>query len=85
MLTPSSAIYSYIVRELAPTDHEPDEAPITIVCEPLGAPGGVSPRGTLSIRLKVGTSLEEASAIARTLQAKVKGLCQLEASGDASA
>jgi hypothetical protein len=39
MLKPSSAIYDYIARELAPTEHEPDEAPIAIVCEPLGLPG----------------------------------------------
>lgn len=82
MLIPNSAVYDYIVRELAPTEHEPDEAPITIVCEPLAGSGGTSARGTLSMRLKAGTTPEEARAIASTLQAKVKGLCQLEASGD---
>ncbi len=80
MLIPSSAIYDYIVRELAPTEHEPDEAPITIVCEPLGVGNGAGTRGTLSMRLKAGTTLEEARAIARTLQARVKGLCHLEES-----
>jgi hypothetical protein len=85
MLKPNSAIYDYIVRELAPTEHEPDEAPVTIVCKPLSVPGGTSVRGTMSMRLKAGTTPEEARAIASTLQAKVKGLCLLEVSGDGAA
>lgn len=76
---PYSTIYQYIVRELAPTEHEPDEAAIAIVCEPLGVPDGSSARGAMSIRLKVGTTPEEAQAIASTLQSRVKGLCHLEA------
>jgi hypothetical protein len=86
MSKPYSAIYQYIVRELAPTEHEPDEAPITIVCEPLTVAGGSSVRrGKMSMRLKAGTTPEEAQAIASTLRAKVKGLCHLEASDDAAA
>ena len=85
MSNPSSAIYDYVVRELAPTEHAPDEAPITIVCEPLGVTGGASARGTMTMRLKAGTTPEEARAIASTLQARVKGLCHLEASGDGAA
>jgi len=82
MPTPSSSIYDYIVRELAPTEHEPDEAPITIVCEPLSVPGRKGTRSTISMRLKAGTTPEEARAIADTLQARVKRLCHLEVSGD---
>lgn len=85
MSIPSSAIYDYIVRELAPNEHEPDEAPISIGCEPLAAPGGASALGTLSMRLKAGTTAEEARTIASTLQARVKGLCHLEASSDEDA
>lgn len=85
MSIPSSAIYDYIVRELAPTEHEPDEAPITIVCEPLSGAEGSGPRGKISMRLKAGTTPEEARDIASSLQAKAKGLCQLEASGDGAA
>jgi len=85
MPKPVSALYAYIVRELAPTDHEPDEAPINIVCEPLSVPGGAVAQGTITMRLKAGTTPEEARAIASTLQAKVKGLCQLEARGDEAA
>jgi len=82
MQKPNSAIYDYIVRELAPTEHEPDEAPINIVCEPLGLSGGVNARGTISMRLKVGTTPQEARAIASMLQAKVRGLCHLETSSE---
>ena len=82
MLKPTTAIYDYIVRELAPTDHEPDEAPITIVCEPLEVTGRSSARGTISMRLKAGTTPEEARVIASTLQARVKGLCHLQGSSD---
>lgn len=82
MLKPSSAIYAYTVREMAQTDHEPDEAPINIVCEPLDLHGGSTTRGVITMRLKLGTTPEEARAIASTLQAKVKGLCHLEASGN---
>lgn len=78
MPKPNSAIYNYLVRELAPTEYEPDEAPITIVCEPLSVPDGASTRGTMSMRLKAGTTPEEARAIASALQARVKGLCHLE-------
>lgn len=85
MPTPTSAVYAYIVRELAPTDHEPDEAPIAIVCEPLGMPDGSRARSRISLRLKAGTTPEEARAIASMLQTKVKGLCQLEASGGEAA
>lgn len=85
-MSPSnSAIYDYIVRELAPTEHEPDEAPITIVCEPLSVQDGSTARSKISMRLKAGTTPEEARAIANTLQARVKGLCHLDASGDEAA
>jgi len=50
MSKPNSAIYDYIVRERVPTDHEPDEAPITIVCEPLRVPVGASPGGSIAMR-----------------------------------
>lgn len=82
MPIPSSAIYNYIVRELAPTQHESDEAPFTIVCEPLGVPDGSSVRNAMSLRLKAGTTSDEAHAIASTLQAKVKGLCRLEGTSE---
>ena len=85
MMKPSSAIYDYIVRELAPTEHEADEAAIAIVCEPLSLAGGSSPRGRISMRLKAGTTPEEARVIASTLQARVKGLYHLEASDDEAA
>ncbi len=74
----NSDVYDYIVRELAPTDHWPDEAPVTIVCEPLAVPGGQRARGTITMRLKAGTTPDEARAIASTLQTSVKGLCHLE-------
>ena len=73
MPIPSSAIYDYIVRELAATEHEPDEAPITIVCEPLAGAGGASARGTLSMRLKAGTTPEEARAIAACCRSGSRG------------
>jgi len=82
MSNSSSAIYDYIVRELAPNEHDPDEAPITIVCEPLSMLDGAPARGSISMRLMAGTTPDEARAIASTLQARVKGLCHLEASSD---
>jgi len=85
MPKPSSATYDYIIRELAPTEHEPDEAPITVVCQQLGVPTGASSDGTITMRLKAGTTPEEARAIASTLQAKIKGLCHVEAPGNEAA
>lgn len=82
MSQPSTAIYDYIVRELAPAEHEPDEAPITIDCEPLSLLDGSPVRGRISMRLMAGTTPEEARGIASVLKARVKGLCHLEASGD---
>lgn len=84
MSSSNSAIYDYIVRELAPNDHGADEAPITIDCEPLSPLDGSTPAGKISMRLMAGTTPEEARAIASTLKARVKGLCHREAStGDA--
>ena len=60
----------------------PDEAPISIVCEPLSAPDAAGTRSIITMRLKAGTTPQEARAIASTLQAKVKGLCHLETSGN---
>ena len=80
MPQPNTAIYDYIVRELAPADHEPDEAPITIVCEPISLLDGSSARGRVALRLMAGTTPEQAQGIASLLQARVKGLCHLEAS-----
>ena len=80
-----SAVYHYIVRELSPGEQAPDEAPITIVCEPLGRPDGSTGHATMSMRLKAGTTPEQARAIASTLQASVKGLCQLQATDATSA
>lgn len=75
MLKASSAIYDYIVRELAPTEHESDEAPMVIDCKPQSVPEGTGVGGTMCMRLKAGTTAEEARTIASMLQAKVKGLC----------
>ena len=82
MPIPNSAVHDEIVRDLALTEHEPHEAPITIVCEPLAGSRGTSAHGTLSMRLKAGTTPEEVRAITSTLQARVKGLCYPEASDD---
>jgi hypothetical protein len=51
MTLPLSAVYSYIVRDLAPGEDEPDEAPLTIVCEPLDVPAGASTHGTIILHL----------------------------------
>lgn len=82
MTQPLSAVYQYIVRELEPTEHALDEAPVSIVCEPVKVPGSPSAHGRITMHLGAGTTLEEAQAIASTLQAKVKGLFHLKASAD---
>lgn len=85
MTTPISATYSFTARERTSTDRKQVDAPLRIVCEPFGKPVGKRAIGTLSIRLNVRTNLEKASVSASTPQANVKGLSQLEASGDAFA
>ncbi|MFL1492103.1 hypothetical protein [Pseudomonas antarctica] len=82
MTPPLSAVYQYIVRELAPNEHAPDEAPVSIVCEPLNATASPPAQGRIILHLEKGTTLEEAQAIAKTLQTKVKGLFHLKASQD---
>jgi hypothetical protein len=82
MSKPSSAIYDCIVRALPPTEHAPDEAPITIVCEPLANGEGPGAHGPISMRLNAGTTAEEARVIASTLQARIKRLCHLEVAGE---
>lgn len=85
MPMPSSATCNDIALELAPSEHGPDEAPITIFCEPLGVPGGAGARGAMAMRLRAGTTPEVARSMASTRQARVKGLCHLEAMGDDAA
>jgi len=53
------------------------------VCGPLDVPGGPNARGSLTLRLKAGTTLAEARTIASTPQTRVKDLCPLAASGSA--
>ncbi|WP_171017158.1 MULTISPECIES: hypothetical protein [unclassified Pseudomonas] len=61
-----------------------DEAPVSIVCEPVKVPGSPSTHGRITMHLEAGTTLEEEQAIAKTLQTKVKGLFHLKASEDES-
>ncbi|MGR3890020.1 hypothetical protein [Pseudomonas sp. 1152_12] len=82
MTQPLSAVYQYIVRELAPTEHAPDEAPVSIICQPLHATASSPAQGRITLHLERGTTLEEAQAIAKTLQTKVKGMFHLKASED---
>jgi hypothetical protein len=70
----NSAVYDYVVRELALTEQEPDETPLTIVCEPNEAGSGAS----IAMRLTASTSHAQALAIASTLQARVRRLCHLQ-------
>ncbi|WP_339079301.1 hypothetical protein [Pseudomonas sp. TMP9] len=71
MNQPYSDVYRYIVKELTPTAHKPDEVSLSIVCEPVNAPGHQS---TVTLHLEPGTTMAEAQEIADTLQSKVKGL-----------
>ena len=77
MKTSYSDIYRYIVRELAPSPREPDNVPLTIICEPLDE-GEDSPHHTVILHLVAGTSMAEAQAMADALQAKVKTVCHIE-------
>jgi hypothetical protein len=71
--------YKFIVNELAqPQD---DEAPVGIVCEPLSSQPGVADCGAISMRLKQGTTADEAREIASYLQARVRGFCHIEGAG----
>jgi hypothetical protein len=72
------ANYRFLVKELA--QPEEGEAPVGIVCEPLSSKPGVADCGAISMRLKPGTTVEEAREIASYLQAKVRGLCHIEGS-----
>jgi hypothetical protein len=74
MNQPYSDVYRYIVRELAPTAHKPDELPLSIVCEPLSVPGKANTGRKITLHLQAGTTAAEAQSIADTLQAKVKEL-----------
>ncbi len=82
MTQPLSDVYRYIVKELAPSAHKPDEPSLTIVCEPLGVPGKSSKSGTLTLHLQDGTTPAEAQVIAHTLQSKVKAVCHVQAPTD---
>ena len=74
-----SDIYRYIVKELAPSAHEPEAVQLIIVCEPLNPSGEASTDGAITLHLQAGTTLAEAQAIANTLQHKVKVVCRLQA------
>jgi hypothetical protein len=82
MTQPLSDVYRYIVKELAPSEHKPDEPALSIVCEPLSVPGETSNSGTITLHLQDGTTPAEAQAMANTLQRKVKALCHVQAAVD---
>ncbi len=79
MTQPLSDVYRYIVKELAPSAHKPDEPALSIVCEPIKVPGEPNTSNTITLHLHDGTTQAEAQAIASTLQAKVKALCHVQA------
>lgn len=79
MTQPHSDVYRYIVKELKPSAHKPDEASLSIVCEPVNAPGHQS---TVTLHLEAGTTLAEAQEIAATLHSKVKGLFHTQVKKD---
>ncbi|WP_146187789.1 hypothetical protein [Limnohabitans sp. T6-5] len=81
----NAAIYDDIVRELAPTVNEPDEATITIVCKLLNRLDGSAARGSISMSPLASTPPEEARAIASTGQARDKRLSHLQTWGDEAA
>lgn len=82
MTQPLSDVYRYIVKELAPGVHHPDELALSIVCEPISVAGEPSAGGNITQHLQDGTTPAEAQAIASSLQAKVKALCQVHAKVD---
>ncbi len=51
---PSSAVYGYIVRELASTEHASEEILTAIARQLLSVPAGTTVRGTKVVRLKGG-------------------------------
>jgi hypothetical protein len=78
MTQPQSAVYRYIVKELAPTAQQPNETPLSIVCEPISVAGAPSHHGTVTLHLDAGTTPAEAEQIANTLQTKVKALFHVQ-------
>ena len=79
MTQPLSGVYRYIVKELAPSAHKPEEPALSIVCEPINVAGEPSASGTITLHLHDGTTQAEAQEMASTLQAKVKALCHVQA------
>jgi hypothetical protein len=68
-----------IIRDLARTEHKPEEAPINIACELLCRLEPSPASDSLCMRSLAGNPFEEARAIASTAQARVKGLSPLQA------
>jgi len=68
MTQPLSDVYRYIVKELAPSAHKPDEPALSIVCEPISVSGEPSASGNITLHLPDGTTPAEAQAIASSLQ-----------------
>lgn len=68
-----------IIRELAPTEYKPDEAPITIACELHSGLDGSPAHGGISVRLLASTTPEVARVIASTVLARVNGLSHQQA------
>jgi hypothetical protein len=79
MTQPLSDVYRYIVKELAPSAHKPEEPALSIVCEPINVAGEPSASGTITLHLHDGTTQAEAQEMASILQAKVKALCHVQA------
>lgn len=78
MSTGTLAEYRFSVADAPAGAHVGSDVPATIVCEPLTDDPHAANCGAFAVRLKPGTSVAEAHAIARYLQAHVKGFCHLE-------
>lgn len=76
MSTDPTAEYRFSVKE--PLADAENDAPASIVCEPLTDDPNAANCGAFALRLRPGTSVKEAHAIARYLQVHVKGFCHLE-------
>ena len=78
MLTDRPSDYRFTAKGSPGADASGGDVVSVIVCEPVTDDADAANCGSFALRLQPGTSVEEARAIARYLQAHVRGFCHLE-------
>lgn len=74
MANTQSANYRFTVKEGAPSADGSDDAPISLMLEPMDGELSILSAGFLSLRVAPGTSMDEAQELSKLLNRKISSV-----------